>query len=177
MILISVTAIMPFNILFNILRLTSVESVISTEILFSPFSVPQTSSRSLRTTIKLQSLHNATDNVTNSIIFRIFLSTSAAPTTRDGIFLCGVTHARRENLDYQQHADLVMRLYLTLPTRIPISVRTGLCCCKVIRSSAFYLFLRCAYDRVLCHNHAPSIIERNGIIFVLRYSTNAKFII
>lgn len=97
----------------------------------------------LRATIKLQSLHNATDSVTNSIIFRIFLSMSAAPTTRDGIFLRGVTHARRENLDYQQHADLVMRPYLTLPTRIPISVRASFCCCKVIRSSAFYLFLRC----------------------------------
>lgn len=96
-------------------------------------------------TIKLQPMHNATDNVTNSIIFRIFLSTSAAPTTSDGIFLRGVTRARRENLDYQQHADLVMRPYLERFAKQNSDIRQSLLLLLQGNpiSSTFYHFLRC----------------------------------
>jgi len=60
------------------------------------FAVSRRGGRFSRATIKLWPLHNAADSVTDSIIFRVFLSTSTAPTARDISTRCN-THASRES--------------------------------------------------------------------------------
>lgn len=101
-----------------------------------------------RATIKLQPVH------TRCIMQRIMLQIQSSfgyfyrrqPRQRRATgYFYAMLHAHVERISTINSTltQLCAPTQSALPSRTPISVRACFCCCRVIRSSTFYLFLRC----------------------------------